>query len=91
MNRWLRIALIVVAAFAFTILAEWAEPRHSIFGSVLFLGYWIVFAIYFVLHLDFFSKSPVPYFLTIACNTLLYSWVFGMLLRLCKRRPRRHD
>ena len=86
-----RAALVVVLAFAFTLSAEWLEPRHPLFGTVLFPGYWVVFAAYFLLRLDFFSKSPVSYILTIACNTLLYSYIFGLLLRLRKRRLKQAD
>ena len=92
MNRWLRMLLIVGAAFAFTILAAQAEPRHPAFShNVTAPGVLIVLAIYMLLRLDFLGHSPLPGYLSIAVDTLIYSGLIALLLKLCKRRPRRHD
>lgn len=92
MKRILRIALTVVAAFLFTVFAGWAEPRHPSFShNVTFPGIWITFAIYALLHLDLLGPSPLPGFLSIAFNTLIYSGLIGLLLKVCRRHSVRHD
>jgi|HubBroStandDraft_2_1064218.scaffolds.fasta_scaffold26234_2 hypothetical protein len=91
MNRWLRTLLIGGVAFAFTILAARSEPRHPNFShSVTGMGIWIVLAIYTVLRLDFLGHSAIRNYLILAIDTLIYSGLIVLLLKLCKRRAERH-
>ena len=56
-SRWARIPLIVTVALAFTLLADWSEPRHPAFShNVTAPGVLIMLGIYMVLRLDFFGE-----------------------------------
>ena len=92
MNRGLRMLLIVGVAFAFTILADRAAPRYPAFShNVTAPGVLIMLVIYMALRLDFLGNSPLPGYLSIAVDTLIYSGLIALLLKLCKRRHRRHN
>ena len=80
MNRLLKIGLIVVLAYAFTVLAVRAEPRYPAFShSVAAPGVAITFAMSFLLRRDFMVG-----YLDIAFNTLIYSGLIALLLKVCK-------
>jgi hypothetical protein len=54
------------------------------------MGIWIVLAIYTVLRLDFLGHSAIRNYLILAIDTLIYSGLIVLLLKLCKRRAERH-
>lgn len=81
MNRWRRGGLIVLVAFAFTVLATWAEARHPICRDILLPG--LAIADYW-LHINFWQHPGVFLYLTIAVNTFTYSALFGLFLRLLR-------
>lgn len=91
-SRWLKVALVVTVAFAFSVIC--VLVARSALGPLTFLCVLLTLPGFAITQLcfgpDLLGTSPIEFLcLTIAFNTLIYSGLFGLFLMFVGESPHR--